>query len=184
MIRREKGIVLPVVIAIVVIFAITGMVLLSVTGHEITLSRTEANRTKAFYLAEAGLAKIQEQLQMPVVGDLNSVFTESMEQGNYTVQLNTSQYPCYVTATGISGNVQKTIRVQATFLAPPLENAVYAMNKSGADWALQLRGTGDPIPQGWGAENGGKDMINGNIFVYQGQLIQTPKNQTSWISYR
>ena len=56
--RKEKGLVLPAVVAIVVIFAIVGMTVLTLAEQEVVLSRVEVDRTKAFYLAEAGLAKI------------------------------------------------------------------------------------------------------------------------------
>lgn len=169
--RKEKGLVLPAVIAIVVIFAIVGMTVLTLAEQEVVLGRVEADRAKAFYLAEAGLAKMQEKLMTyqalgESVGDETIVLQEELESGAYTVALDANQTPCYAVATGTSGNITKTIRAEAAFLAPPLEHAVYAMNITGIDWAFQLRGTGNPVSTGWfGAESGGKDQINGNIFV-------------------
>jgi hypothetical protein len=166
MLKNEKGLVLIVVIAIVVIFTITGMAVLTLAEQEVVLSRTEADKVKAFYLAEAGLAKMQEKLQKPLVGEINCSLEESLEVGSYNTELDTSQNPCYVTSTGTSGNIDKKVRVQVTFLAPPFEHAVYAMNSGESDWDFQLRGNGNPVPFGFfGGEKGGKDMINGNIFV-------------------
>ncbi len=169
MLRKEKGLILPAVVAIVVIFAVIGMTILTLAGQEVVLGRVEANRAKAFYLAEAGLAKMQEKLMTDQalgqsVGGEAIVLEESLESGTYTVVLDTNQTPCYAIATGTSGNVTKTVRAEAAFLAPPLEHAVYAMNISGIDWAFQLRGRGDPSPYGSG-ERGGKDQVNGNVFV-------------------
>jgi len=167
MLKNEKGLVLIVVIVIVIIFTITGMAVLTLAEQEIVLGKAEADKARAFYLAEAGLAKMQEKLQRPFVGKINSSLEESLETGSYNAELDTSQNPCYVTSTGTSGNINKKVRVQVTFLAPPLEHAVYAMNSGESDWDFQLRGSGNPVPYGWvpGAERGGKDMINGNIFV-------------------
>lgn len=162
---REKGLALLAVIVVLIIFVITGMAALILAEQEIIVSRVEVDKTKAFYLAEAGLAKMQEKLQKPVTGNLSSVLEESLEDGSYKVVLDTSKNPCYAVSTGISGNAEKTIRVRVAFLAPPLENAIYAMNESGNPWVFQLRGKGNPVPSGPGGESGGKDKINGNIFV-------------------
>jgi hypothetical protein len=161
---REKGLVLPVVIAIAVIFTIIGLAILTLAEQETILGRIEQDKARAFYLAEAGLAKMQEQLQMPVSGDINRCFAESMESGRYNVVLDTNHSPCYVISTGVSANIQKKIRVQANFLAAPFEDAVYAMNKAGGSWAFSLRGQGGPVASS-GRERGGRDVVSGNIFV-------------------
>ena len=51
------------VIAVVVIFIITGMAVLTLAEQEIILGQVEAERAQAFYLAEAGLAKMEETLE-------------------------------------------------------------------------------------------------------------------------
>ncbi len=167
MIKKEKGFVLIAVVVVVVIFAITGMAVLTLAQQEVTLNRIDEDKTKAFYLAEAGLAKMQEKLQKPYIDEINTTLEDSLETGSFKVDLDTSQKPCYVTATGTSGNINEKVRVQVTFLAPPFEHAVYAMNSDEDDWDFQLRGSGNPVSHGHvpGAERGGKDMINGNIFV-------------------
>ncbi len=165
MYRREKGAILVAVIIVAIIFAIIGLGILTLGEHEAILGRIYTDKTRAFYLAEAGLAKLSETLQTPVVlQDIDNTLEGSLEQGSFSVVLDTSSYPCYAIATGTSGTVQKRIRVQATFLAAPFENAIYAMNSSGASWALQLRGTGNPVASGR-KEKGGKDIISGNIVV-------------------
>lgn len=170
--KRQTGLILPAVVAIIVIFAIVAMTVLTLAEQEAVLGRIEADSAKAFYLAEAGLAKMKEKLMTDQalgesVGDENITLEGELESGTYDVVLDTSQTPCYVTSTGTSGNVKRAVRAEATFLAPPLEHAVYAMNVAGIDWDFQLRGTGDPVSYGWfgGEERGGRDQINGNIFV-------------------
>ncbi|MGA2093296.1 MAG: hypothetical protein ABSH16_07830 [Sedimentisphaerales bacterium] len=161
---NTKGIVLPIVIVIILILVITGMAILTLAEQDSILGAIEANKTKAFYLAEAGLAKMSEKMQKPIVENINEVLTETLENGSYRVEIDTNSFPCYAISTGISGTVQKKVRVQANFLAAPFEDAVYAANKSGAAYAFQLRGTGNPVRSGI-TEKGGKDQINGDIFV-------------------
>jgi hypothetical protein len=162
--RRRKGIVLPAVIAFVVVFTIIGIAILTLAEHEAVLSKVDANKARAFYLAEAGLAKMQERLQTPIAGVLNETLEESVEGGSYRVTINTSDNPCYVVSTGTFGPIKRKVRAQAMFLAPGFEHALFAMNRAGGTWAFQLRGTGNPVRSGK-TEKGGKDIINGNIFV-------------------
>jgi type II secretory pathway pseudopilin PulG len=166
MLKEEKGFVLIAVIVAVVIFAITAMAVLTLAQQEVTLSRVDEDKAAAFYLAEAGLAKMQEKLQKPFKDDINSAIEESLETGYFKVELDTSKNPCYVTATGTSGNINEKVRVQVTFLAPPFEHAIYAMNSDESDWDFQLRGKGNPVSSGHsGTESGGKDKVNGDIFI-------------------
>ena len=162
MFKKEKGYIMVAVIFVAVIFAIIGLAILTLAEHEAILGRIDTDKTRAFYLAEAGLAKLAENLQTPVTLDeIDSTLEGSTEQGNFSVVLDTNSNPCYAISTGTSGTVQKRVRVQVTFLASPFENAVYAMNAMGGYWAFQLRGTGIPD----GSERGGKDIISGNIVV-------------------
>jgi hypothetical protein len=168
MCKREKGLALPLVVAFALILAIVGFALLRLAEQEIIQTRIETDKTRAFYYAEAGLAKLQEMLQKPVSLDsLPAEITGSIEGGSYRVIFDFDQLPCYAVSIGTSGSVQKRIRVQPIFLAPLFENAVYSMNLSGSAYAFQLRGTGDPVPFAAPAkgEQGGRDIINGNVFV-------------------
>jgi len=168
MLRREKGIVLTAVIIIAIILAIMGISILTLAEQEATQTRIETNKNKAFYLAEAGMAKLSETLNKPLLlGDLDTTLTGSIEGCSYRVVLDANSSPCYAISTGTSGTVQKTIRTQAILLAPPFDNAIFAMNNSGSNWVFQLRGTGNPVPYGMipGAERGGKDIIRGNLFI-------------------
>jgi len=163
--RQGKGTILVAVIIVAVIFAIIGLGILTIGEHEAILGRIDSNKTKAFYLAEGGLAKLSETLQVPVaLGDIDDPIEGSTEQGSFRVVLDTSSSPYYAISTGTAGTVQRRIRVRANFLANPFENAIYAMNSLGGTWALQLRGTGNPVASG-GKEVGGKDILNGNIIV-------------------
>jgi hypothetical protein len=162
--RKMKGIVLPIVIAIILILVITGLAILTMTEQNSILGEIDANKTKAFYFAEAGLAKMAEKLQKPIIGNLNEVLTEPLEGGSYRVSIDTSTFPCYVTSTGISGTIQKKVRVKATFLAPPYEDAIWAMNKSGTAYNFTMSGTGNPTLTGSGNQ-GGKDTVNGDLFI-------------------
>ena len=166
--RQGKGAILVAVILVAVIFAIIGFGILTLGEHEGILGRINNDKTRAFYLAEGGLAKLSEILQVPVsLGEIDGTIEGSTEQGSFRVVLDTSSSPCYAISTGTAGTIQRRIRVRANFLATPFENAIYAMNSLGGTWALQLRGTGNPVTYGSvpGAERGGKDIISGNIIV-------------------
>jgi hypothetical protein len=185
---NKKGLVLVIVIIVILILIITGLALLTLAQQESILGGIDFNKNKAFYMAEAGLAKMAEKLQKPITGNLSDVLTGSVEGGSYRVEIDTNYSPCYVISTGTSGNLQKRIRVQVKFLAPPFENAIFAMNRSGSPYKFQLRGTGNPAPYGMvpGAERGGKDIINGNIFIdgdaymYQESQINSAPAPNLW----
>ncbi len=165
MLRKEKGAVLVAVIVVAIIFTIISLAVLTLAEQEAILGRIDTDKTRAFYLAEAGLAKLSETLQKPVTLDkVDNTLQGSIEQNNYLVVLDTNSSPCYAISKGSSGTVQKRIRVRVNFLAAPFENAVYAMNFSGSNWSFQLRGTGNPVASGSG-EKGGKDIISGNMVV-------------------
>lgn len=168
---RRNGFALPIIIALLLIFCLLGFSVLFVAQQETVLGRIEADKVRAFYLAEAGLAKMQQLLrQQDTIPDSNNgepalCIGETFEIGGFTVSLITSEKPCYAIATGTSGNISKKIRLDVDFLAPPLEHAIYGMNQTGIDWDFQLRGKGNPVPFGSGGRRGGKDIVNGNIFV-------------------
>jgi hypothetical protein len=161
---KKNGLALPLVLVVIIIFIIVGLSILTLAEQESILGRIDADKNKAFYLAEAGLAKMAEQLQKPVVGDLNEALTGTLEGESYRVEIDTNHSPCYVTATGIAGTIQKKVRVQAMFLAPPYENAIWSMNKSGMAYNFILAGTGNPKSTGSG-NTSGKDTVNGDLFI-------------------
>jgi hypothetical protein len=162
--KRNKGMVLPIVVAVVLIFIITGLAILTLAEQEAILGRVDTDKARAFYLAEAGIAKMQEQLQNPFTGVPVTLVEETLEPGRYIVEMDVNHSPCYAISTGVCGNIQKKIRVQANFLAAPFEDAVYARNADGSKWTFQLRGKGAPVASP-GREKGGRDVINGNVFV-------------------
>ncbi len=168
---KHKGLILTIVTAIIVILSITAAVMLAMAGQESVLSRIEADKTKAFYLAEAGIGKMKEELKQQQVNygriENDIIIVEgSLESGNYYAKIDLSQSPCFVISTGTTKNIKKSIQAKPIFLAYPLEQAIYANNDSSVSWSLQLRGKGSPVSVGpFGKEQGGKDIVNGNIFI-------------------
>jgi hypothetical protein len=157
----EKGIVLVAVVVFTLIFTILGFSLLSMVKSEIVLAQKAVDETKAFYLAEAGVEIFTANLSS---GDYASIGETALGEGSYRVDFYPGVYPDspYAIATGVAGGQEKRIKVTASFLAPPYECGIYA--GGGLPWTLMLRGTGNPVSSG-GREYGGKDIINGNIFV-------------------
>jgi len=157
----RKGIALVAALAFTLILTILGFSVLIVASNEITLTRKDINKTKAFYLAEAGLEVLTANLSS---GNFASIGETALGEGSYRVDFNTNgSEPCAI-ATGVAGGKVERIQVTMSFLAPPYECGIYAGGLSGGEWTLMLRGTGNPVSSG-GREYGGKDIINGNIFV-------------------
>ncbi len=161
--RSETGSVLVIVVIIGCIFTIIGFSVLGLAGSEKLLTQKAVKGTRAFHLAEAGIARFVANGYGGNFVDINET---SLGEGSYWVDVYTDVYPGYAIATGRAGNEQKRIKVEISFLAPPYEHAVYSGNSDGgaSNWSFALRGKGVPVPVGSG-EVGGKDIINGNIYV-------------------
>jgi hypothetical protein len=185
MAAKRTGLALLLVLVIILILILLGFAVLTQSDQESILGRIDSDKNKAFYLAEAGLAKMAERLQNPITGELSEVIEGTLEGGSYRVEIDTNVSPCYVTSTGISRNIQKRVRVRASFLAPPFENAVCSMNQSATAYNFQLRGTGNPTSTGSG-EKSGKDKINGNLFIngnaylYEQSLVGPAPAPNTW----
>ena len=161
MLKSEKGIVLVAVMIFTLILTILGFSVLSVADSEIVLTKKEADRTKAFYLAEAALEVFTTRLRN---GVFESIEDTPLGGGSYRLDYYPGADPPYAIATGTVRNHEKRIKVAVSFLAPPYEYGIYAGGSGGAAWTLELRGIGNPVPSG-GKESGGKDIVNGNLFV-------------------
>ena len=159
--RSEKGLALVVVVAFACIFVILGFSMLNVANTEIVLTRNELNSTKAFYAAEAGLAELTTRLYSKQFANIADT---ALGKASYHVDFYYDKDPPYAISTGRAGNIEKSIKVELSFLSPPYERSIYAGNSAGEKWMFTLRGQGDPIAVG-GGEVGGKDIVEGNIFV-------------------
>jgi hypothetical protein len=177
--RAEKGIAIVAVTLFTLVLTLLGLAVLVVANSEIKLVKKDVERSRAFYLAEAGVEMFRAKLS-------NGIFegVEETELGDGTCRVD--YYPDdpnadgpYAIATGIVGSQTKQIQVDATFLAPPYECAIYAGGMDGTQWTLLLRGTGNPTPI-TGGNYGGKDQINGNVFakgdaaMYQESSVNPP----------
>ncbi len=163
--KSEKGMALVVVIAFTFIFTLVGFSMLSLAGTEIMLTQKELNSTKAFYAAEAGLARLTTRLYKK---EFENIADTSVGDVSYKVDFYYDQDPPYAISTGTAGNQVKKIKAGLSFLSHPYEKAVYAGNVTGEKWMFSLRGEGDPHPTGgwWSSrEVGGKDIVNGNMYV-------------------
>jgi hypothetical protein len=172
----EKGMALLAVVVCVLIFIILGISLLSMVNNEIVLAQDVVNKTKAFYLAEAGVEIFSAKLSN---GETENIGETALGDGSYRVDYFPADNPPHAIATGTVKGQEKRIRVTASFLAPPLECGIYAGGSGGIDWTLILRGKGNPVSKA-GGEVGGKDTINGNIFadgdvaLYQESSVKPP----------
>jgi hypothetical protein len=165
----RRGIALAAVVVLMCIFTILGFSVLNMAKNEAVLTQNAIDRTKAFYLAEAGLSLFTAGLgqfgTVVNVGDIEDIEDTALGEGSYGVVFYEDEDPPYAVATGIVGNEEKKIKVEVAFLAAPYEHAIYAGGLSGANWSLALRGKGNPQAVGGGREVGGRDIIKGNIYV-------------------
>jgi len=158
----EKGIVLVAVLVFTLILTLLGFSVLSVANSEIALAQKDVDKTKAFYLAEAGLEIFRAKLSSGEIrGGQSGSIEGDLGEGNYRVDYYSDGNAI---ATGMAGGQEKGIKVAVSFLAPPYECGIYAGGLSGEQWTLMLRGKGNPTSKS-GGEVGGKDIVNGNIFV-------------------
>jgi len=161
--KSEKGIALVAVIVFACIFAIVGFSMLELAKGEIVLTKNELNSTKAFYVAEAGLARLTTRLYNKEFGNIEDT---ALGEGSYQVDVHYDEDPPYAISTGRVGNKEKRIKVKLSYLAAPYEHSVYAGNSCGEEWTFALRGQGDPQPDpNSSREFCGKDIVNGNIYV-------------------
>jgi len=157
----EKGLALATVVGFTCIFTLLGFSILSLASSEIALARTELNSTKAFYAAEAGLARLTTRLNNKEFG---SVEDTAFEDVSYRIDSYYDEDSPYAISTGTSGNIEKSIKVELSFLSSPYEHSIYAGNSGGDEWTFALRGQGNPRARG-GREVGGKDIIEGDLYV-------------------
>src|SRR4030043_1295227 len=117
--RSERGSALVIVVIISCVFTIIGFSVLGLAGSEKILTQKALKETRAFHLAEAGVARF-------VANGYNENFEDISEtalgDGSYRVDVYTDVYPGYAIATGIAGNEQKRIKVEMSFLSPPYEH--------------------------------------------------------------
>ena len=161
--KSEKGLALFAVVVFMSLFILLGFSILDLAKSEIVMTQKELNSTQAFYAAEAGLAQMATNLYGQ---DFKDISETVLGDAKYQVELHMDADPPYVIATGTAGLEVKKIKAEMSFLAPPYEHAVYAGNISASNWRFSLRGTGTPKYSGRsGREVGGKDIVNGNIYV-------------------
>ncbi|MBN1805543.1 MAG: hypothetical protein JW837_09845 [Sedimentisphaerales bacterium] len=161
--KSEKGLALVAVVVFTCLFIILGFSMLNLAKSEIVVTKKELNSARAFYVAEAGLEQLTAKLYKEEFEDIP---VTDLGGAKYKVELNFEADPPYAIATGKAGMEVKKIKAELTFLSHPYEKAVYAGNVAGGKWMFSLRGQGDPKPIGWtGAEVGGKDIVNGNVYV-------------------
>jgi hypothetical protein len=161
--KSEKGLALVAVVVFTCIFVILGFSMLNMAKTEIVMTKKELDSERAFYAAEAGMAQLSTKLYNQ---KFEGIADTALGEANFKVDLDIDANPPFAVSTGTAGLEVKKIKEELTFLAPPYENAVYAGNVAGNKWDFSLRGEGNPKVAGMsGREVGGKDIVNGDIFV-------------------
>lgn len=154
----RSGAILAIMMIVLVVLTIFGAGLLKLGDADARDSSSGLNAEQSFWLAEAGIQRLIERLHR---GNSDSIGTTAMGNGAYRVDVYPSADPPYADAVGMVGDHARGVRVTWEFLATPFEDAIWAGNKSGGSWDLQLSGVGSPDAN----DEGGRDEVHGNLFV-------------------
>ena len=171
---RRQGAILGVVLVVVGLVSFIGVGLLELAARDAEETSRAVINTRAFWLAEAGMQRITKRLFDQLSGD---VATTDFGYGNYQVWLYDKAIIPYAVALGQSGSSKRYIRANLIYLGGPFETAVFGANEAGGEWVLDLRGIGDPVQSG-PDEVGGRDIINGNVFV-AGDFFMTEESEVN-----
>mgnify|MGYP000285990122 CR=1 FL=1 len=159
--RGREGAVLGLAMVVVLAVALLGTGALSLSGMNARATSRALSSAKAFWLAEAGVQRLDRRLFNSV---RESIPDTDFGGGRYRVETHLDVNPPYAESIGVVQGEEQRIRVELSYLAPPYEHAVFAGNRSGVEWSFQMRGTGVPAMVG-GRERGGRDTVNGNVYA-------------------
>jgi Tfp pilus assembly protein PilX len=112
---HNKGTILLTVIIVLIFLAVLGMSLLGLLFSRTTLATLAIDRLKAFYLAEAGIAKSINELRTDIDSDGNgigNVLATKLGEGRFwaTHNFQTST----ITAVGEVNKVKRTLQIKYT----------------------------------------------------------------------
>ncbi|MFC1763095.1 pilus assembly PilX N-terminal domain-containing protein [Planctomycetota bacterium] len=160
--HAQRGVTLSLIVGIMTLFTMIGIGVLSLADSEVTVTRREVDAIKAFYLAEAGIAELTAQLN---ANNFNDISDTLLGAGRYGVTIVNDSSGFHAISTGQVGNATKRIRVEASFLAGLYEQGIFAGNGSNQPFYFSLRGKGTPMLLSGGREQGGADLVEGDIYV-------------------
>lgn len=111
----KRGTILLTVIVVLVFLAVMGMNLLGLLFSQLSISILELDKLKAFYLAEAGIAKSINELRHNIDYDGNGTGNISkmrLADGTFWAWHN---FPTFtITATGEVNEIKRTIQIKYT----------------------------------------------------------------------
>ncbi|MFH1397729.1 MAG: hypothetical protein ABIH27_04180 [Candidatus Omnitrophota bacterium] len=109
----NRGTILLMVIIVLIFLAVLGMSLLGLLFSRISLSLLNIDRLKAFYLAEAGIAKSLNELKTDMDYDRNGTGNvKPTKLGEGTFWANHNFQTSIITAVGMVNNVKRTIQIK------------------------------------------------------------------------
>ena len=110
---NKKGTILLTVIMVLIFLAVMGMSLLGLLFSQTTLGMLAIDRLKAFYLAEAGIAKSIHELKTDIDSDgngLGNLLPTKLGKGKFWA---THNFPTStITAVGEVNKVKRTIQIK------------------------------------------------------------------------
>ena len=110
---NKQGTILLTVIIVLIFLAVLGMSLLGLVFSRVTLTMLAIDRLKAFYLAEAGIAKSIYELRTDIDSDgngLGNISPTKLGEGMFSARHDFQTFT--ITATGEVNKVKRTIQIK------------------------------------------------------------------------
>lgn len=159
--ENRRGAILAMVLIVVVVVTLMGTGLLALTSQSALSTARTLNATKAFWLAEAAVQRFDRNAER--WDGRVSIGTTAFGDGSYRVDAVMTGLYAVASAT-VQGETQQ-IRVGLGFLGKYFEHALFSGNAASNNYALQMRGIGNPVANGSSGERGGRDIVNGKLYA-------------------
>ena len=163
----KEGSILGIIMIMLVALSTLVLSLFQLGYHSARETEVELQKTRAFWLAEAGrqlcLANLGEKEDGTIAA---RKLSDTMDGTFQTIQdpNDSTKFICIGIANAGGRTITNAIRMACAFVAPQFEDVVYGGNKQNGDWTMQLRGTGAALPPTRGY--GGIDSLLGDVTVY------------------
>ncbi|MFA4967315.1 MAG: hypothetical protein WC624_03750, partial [Candidatus Margulisiibacteriota bacterium] len=182
---NNKGVTLLATVFIIVMFAILGMVAVSLMSGENLLAYRDYNSIRAFHLAGAGLNyTISYSLADDDDWSNNSGFSKNLSPGSFSVEyIYRSKKNCTVKITGVVGDVSRsiTVSIKKSGLPDAFSYGIYASNPGGRTLYIQNNSTayGDFYYNGPVVMQNSAKLINGTMYSTS-LTLQNSATCASW----
>jgi len=183
--KNHEGFALVVAIFFVVVFAILGIVVVSLISGENILALRDYNSVRAFHLAEAGLRyTVAASLAADSDWSDNTGFSKTLSPGYFTVTyLSKAKKRCTLQCTGVVGGISRTLTVllKKSGLPDAFDYAVCTFNYASETLYIQNTSAiyGDFYYDGTVIMQNSSQLLNGTMFS-DSLTLQHSASCASW----